>query len=54
MICIFRLLLQKIQTQLALRAESKRIRVIREALKSYGQKQGISPNNNKGNNLWKI
>lgn len=51
---IFFVFLQKIRSWLASRAEHTRIRVIKEALKSYGQKRGINPNNNEQNNLWKI
>jgi hypothetical protein len=47
MTCIF-LFLQKIQNWLALRAEYKRTRVIKEALQAYATRRGI--NLNKQNN----
>jgi len=37
--------LQKIQEWLEVKAENKRIKAIKEALRVYGQRRGISQNN---------
>jgi len=51
---IFFFLLQKISHLLNSRAESKSLKVIREALQNHVIRRGISLNNNEWNNLWKI
>jgi hypothetical protein len=43
--------LQKIQEWLEVKAEHKRIRAIKEALRVYGQRRGISLNNNSKGSL---
>jgi hypothetical protein len=48
---LFSFLLQKIQEWLEVKAEHKRIKVIKEALQSYGQRRGISLNNNSKGSL---
>ena len=42
---LFFFLLQKIQDWLDVKAEHKRINVIKEGLRGYGQRRGISQNN---------
>jgi len=48
---LFSFLLQKIQEWLASRAENQRIRAIKEALRSYAARRGISLNNNSKGSL---
>jgi len=45
MTTLFSSFLQKIQEWLDVKAENKRIKVIKEALRGYGQRRGISQNN---------
>jgi len=48
---LFSYLLFKIRRLLASRAEHKRIRVIKQALRSYAMRRGISQNNNSKGSL---
>jgi len=48
---ILSFLLQTIHRLLASRAEHKRIRVIKQALRSYAMRRGISQNNNSKGSL---
>jgi hypothetical protein len=48
---IFSSFLQKIQEWLDVKAENKRIKVIKEALRGYGQRRGIHWNNNSKGSL---
>lgn len=43
--------LQKIQDWLDIKAENKRINAIKEALRVYGQRRGISQSNNSKGSL---
>jgi hypothetical protein len=48
---LFFFLLQKIQEWLEVKAEHKRIKAIKEALRVYGQRRGISQSNNSKGSL---